>query len=320
VRPGDVLLSRIVPHIRRAWVVGPERGRRIIASGEWIVFRGDGVEPSYLRHLLVGDAFHAEFMRTVSGVGGSLLRARPAYVAEIEVPLPSVEEQQRIAAILDQADALRAKRRAALAQLDSLAQSVFLEMFGDPFAPGRDTVRLGAVAEVVMGQSPQGASYNGEGRGVPLLNGPTEFGRRHPTEKQWTTKPSRLCAQGDVLFCVRGATAGRLNIAEKVYCIGRGLAAIRPKAESTVTTEFLFTVLGRYYQYFQDKGVGSTFINIGRQDLEELPIPRAGRTDAETLSRRLQSVERLRARGRESEVLIETLFGSLQDRVFNGAL
>lgn len=132
VRPGDVLLSRIVPHIRRAWVVGPERGRRIIASGEWIVFRGNGVEPSYLRHLLVGDAFHAEFMRTVSGVGGSLLRARPAYVAEIEVPLPPVEEQQRIAAILDQADALRAKRRAALAHLDTLAQSIFLDIFGDP--------------------------------------------------------------------------------------------------------------------------------------------------------------------------------------------
>src|SRR5262245_32439411 len=53
VQPGDVLLSRIVPHIRRAWVVGHDRGRRIIASGEWIVFRGETVEPRYLRHVLV---------------------------------------------------------------------------------------------------------------------------------------------------------------------------------------------------------------------------------------------------------------------------
>lgn len=132
VEPGDVLLSKIVPHIRRSWVVGANRGRRIIASGEWIVFRSDRVHPRYLRHVLVGDPFHAQFMSTVSGVGGSLLRARPAHVARIKIPLPPLREQRRIAEILDRADALRAKRRAALAQLDTLTQSIFLDMFGDP--------------------------------------------------------------------------------------------------------------------------------------------------------------------------------------------
>jgi type I restriction enzyme S subunit len=74
VQPGDVLLSKIVPHIRRTWVVGEDRGRRLIASGEWIVFRSEQIHPAYLRHVLVGDPFHAQFMCTVSGVGGSLLR------------------------------------------------------------------------------------------------------------------------------------------------------------------------------------------------------------------------------------------------------
>ena len=81
VQPNDVMISKIVPHIRRASVVGPSLGRRQIASGEWIVFRSEKVVPSYLRHLLLCDEFHAEFMATVSGVGGSLLRARPAQVA-----------------------------------------------------------------------------------------------------------------------------------------------------------------------------------------------------------------------------------------------
>ena len=130
VEPGDVLLSKIVPHIRRSWVVGANRGRRIIASGEWIVFRSDRVQPGYLRHVLVGDPFHAQFMSTVPGVGGSLLRARPAHVARIKIPLPPLREQRRIAEILDRADALRAKRRAALAQLDTLTQSIFLDTFG----------------------------------------------------------------------------------------------------------------------------------------------------------------------------------------------
>ena len=132
VQPNDVMISRIVPHIRRACVVGPAKRHRQIASGEWIIFRDERFWPNYLRWLLVGDAFHSAFMRTVSGVGGSLLRARPAEVFKIKIPLPPLAEQKRIAGILDAADALRAKRRKSHAQLDTLLQSTFLDMFGDP--------------------------------------------------------------------------------------------------------------------------------------------------------------------------------------------
>ena len=131
VEPGDVLLSKIVPHIRRSWIVGKARGRRIIASGEWIVFRSERANPDYLRQVLVGDPFHTQFMNTVAGVGGSLLRARPAHVAKIAIPLPPLAEQRRIAEVLDRAEALRDKRRAALAQLDSLTQSLVLDVFVD---------------------------------------------------------------------------------------------------------------------------------------------------------------------------------------------
>lgn len=132
VRPYDVLLSRIVPHIRRAWVVGKESGRRIIASGEWIVFRSERVDPNYLRHVLLGDQFHAQFMNTVSGVGGSLLRARPAHVAKIKIPLPPLPQQRRIAALLGKAESLRSKRGSSIAKLDTLNQAIFLDIFGDP--------------------------------------------------------------------------------------------------------------------------------------------------------------------------------------------
>ena len=132
VQSNDVMISRIVPHIRRACVVGASNGHRQIASTEWIIFRDERIWPKYLRWVLVGDVFQSAFMRTVSGVGGSLLRARPAEVFKIQVPLPPLAEQKRIARILDAADALRAKRREALAQLDTLLQSTFLDMFGDP--------------------------------------------------------------------------------------------------------------------------------------------------------------------------------------------
>ena len=77
VLPGDVLLSKIVPHIRRTCVVGGDTGRRMIASTEWIVFRTTGADSEYLKYALTDDDFHREFMDTTS-VGGSLLRARPA--------------------------------------------------------------------------------------------------------------------------------------------------------------------------------------------------------------------------------------------------
>lgn len=132
VQPGDVLLSRIVPHIRRVWVVGPLQGRRQIGSGEWIVFRGDSFDPNYLRHILMADPFHQQFMRTVSGMGGSLLRARPSEVEKIKIPLPPLPEQKRIATILDKSDSIRRKRQEAVRLAGELASSAFLEMFGDP--------------------------------------------------------------------------------------------------------------------------------------------------------------------------------------------
>lgn len=132
VQENDVLISKIVPHIRRSYVVGPATGLRQIASSEWIVFRSELIYPKYFRHLLISDGFHRKFMSTVSGVGGSLLRARPAEVSKILVSVPPLDEQKRIAEVLDKADALRQKRRLALQKLDSLLQSVFLDMFGDP--------------------------------------------------------------------------------------------------------------------------------------------------------------------------------------------
>jgi len=132
VKTGDVLLSRIVPHIRRAWIVGRNRGRRIIASGEWIVFRSDQFDQDYLRHLFVGDHFHAQFMQTVSGVGGSLLRARPAQVADIEIPLVLIEKQRQVAQKLARAEHLQRMRRYSLQMCDELLPSTFIQMFGDP--------------------------------------------------------------------------------------------------------------------------------------------------------------------------------------------
>ena len=132
IEPGDVLLSKIIPHTRRCWVV-PKKGKyRQIGSGEWIIFRDERFDHGFLKHFLTSNVFHGQFMNTVAGVGGSLVRARPVEVGRIEIPLPPLTEQKRIAAILDKADAIRRKRKRAIQLADDFLRALFLNMFGDP--------------------------------------------------------------------------------------------------------------------------------------------------------------------------------------------
>ena len=102
VYPEDVLLSRIIPHIRRAWVVKDNPDKRCqIASTEWIVFSSHEVIPEFLQRVLMSDPFHVRFMQTITGVGGSLSRASLSAVADIQVPLPPLEAQRMVVAEIE---------------------------------------------------------------------------------------------------------------------------------------------------------------------------------------------------------------------------
>lgn len=97
-------------------------------------------------------------------------------------------------------------------------------------------VALGEVATIVMGTSPKGTTYNHEGIGSPLLNGPTEFGEIHPRCTLYTTDSKKECQIGDLIFCVRGST-GRMNWADQTYSLGRGVCSIR--GNSITDTKFI---------------------------------------------------------------------------------
>ena len=70
---------------------------------------------------------------------------------------------------------------------------------------------IGEFGEVIMGMSPKGDTYNENEKGLPLLNGPTEFGSSHPAPTLYTTDSKRESMIGDLIFCVRGSTTGRMN-------------------------------------------------------------------------------------------------------------
>ncbi|MDH0336462.1 restriction endonuclease subunit S [Metapseudomonas otitidis] len=337
-QPGDVLLSKIVPHIRRSWVVGPERGRRIIGSSEWMVFRSDDFDPGYLRHVLLSDPFHRQFMQTVSGVGGSLLRAKPAQVAKIEIPFPEIAEQKRIAAILDKADALRAKRRKALEQLDALAQAIFIEMFGDPVQNPKEWPRIPLgelLINIESGKSPvceDRPSKDGEW-GVLKLGAVTKCeylsseNKALPVDVQPDVRFE--VKAGDLLFSRKNTyelvaacalvdeTPPRMLLPDLIF---RFCFPENSRLNSSYLHRLLITGSKRKEVQKLAGGAAGSMPNISKEKLRGLPIELPPLALQQEFAERVKKVELMKAEMRKSLRQLDALFSSLQHRAFRGEL
>ncbi|WP_346898792.1 restriction endonuclease subunit S [Clostridium sp. UBA7503] len=127
---------------------------------------------------------------------------------------------------------------------------------------------LNDIADITMGQSPKGELCNNNGEGVPLLNGPTEFGEHHPYPTQFTVDVKKWARKGDLLFCVRGSTTGRMNWADRDYAIGRGIASISPKHDNT--DRFIKCFIEIKLPELLKMATGSTFPNVSRSMLIDL--------------------------------------------------
>lgn len=149
-------------------------------------------------------------------------------------------------------------------------------------------LQLVDVAFVVMGQSPDGTAYNKSGVGMPLLNGPAEFGEVSPVAVQWTTEFTKQANTGDILFCVRGNTLGRQNVADRTYAIGRGLAAIRAR-DGKADTEYIRLWLRHKASALLAAGNGSTFPSVSGEYLEALPFPEISAQDQAQIAARLKT-------------------------------
>ena len=138
-------------------------------------------------------------------------------------------------------------------------------------------VCLGDIAEIVMGQSPPGDTVSSD-LGLPLLNGPTEFGPHHPNPVQYTTDPKRHAFHGDILFCVRGSTTGRMNWADQDYAIGRGVAAIRHRIQAELQP-YIRAIIELNMPQLLAQATGSTFPNVSKDQLARLPFPNLSPSD-----------------------------------------
>ena len=188
---------------------------------------------------------------------------------EFSFALPSIPEQKAIASTLSCLDdkiELNNKINDNLAQqAKALYDSMFVTNADNSWPVGI----LADIANITMGQSPSGTSYNEDSNGEVFFQGRGEFGVRFPTRRLYTTEPKRMAERGDVLMSVR-APVGDLNVAYERCCIGRGLGAIHSKDDAR--SFLLYTMFSMQNQLNVFNGEGTVFGSINRNALNTMPI------------------------------------------------
>jgi len=255
--------------------------------------------------------------------GANLPRLSPTALADFEIPLPPIEEQRRIAAVLDKADELRAKRRAALTELDALTQSIFLEMFGDPATnpKGWPACKLGEIINFIGGSQPPRDKFTREPgpdkirlvqiRDFKSDNFPTYIPR---------SLSRRFFAEDDVMI-------GRYG--PPVFQILRGLsgsynvALIKAVPIGEISKDFIFHLLQerRLHSYVvarSERTAGQTGVNL--ELLQNYTAYRPPIEQQHEFARRVTTIEFLKTKHRTALAELDALFASLQHRAFRGEL
>jgi len=281
-----------------------------------------GNDPKWVYYML--KSFGLE--RFSQGAGVPTLNRNLVHGEPIRVP--PLPEQRRIAAILDQADAIRAKRREALAQLDSLTQSIFIEMFGDPVRNERRwrSAAISSLCRLVRGSSPR------------PQGDPRYFGGPVPrlmiadiTRDGWLVTPridsltiegatkSRPVSAGTVVMAVSG-NIGLVSRLAVDACVHDGFVAFTDLDTAACDARYFLALLHHSKAAHERSKAGAIFINLTTDDIKAMLVPTPPLALQQTFATRIQSVESLKTTHRAALAELDALFASLQHRAFAGAL
>ena len=288
------------------------------------------VHPGYFAHFFKT----LDYRRRVSALaaGANINNLRNEHLDDMEIPLPPLAEQRRIAEVLDRAEALRAKRRAALAELDSLTQSLFLDLFGDPVTNPNGFPKV-SLASLVREDDTinYGVVQPGDDleEGVPLVRvGDLIDGSvRHSELKRIAPsieaayKRSRLRGDEILVSCVGSIGVVALaNESVKGFNIARAVARI-PLAESTdrlFMAAYLNTDFVQRYFTNELRTVSQPTLNI--KQITETTVVLPPIALQQEFARRVGAVEKLKAAQRAALAEQDALFATLQHRAFRGEL
>ena len=300
-QPGDLILAREAP-VGEVGIV--PLGQRVCLGQRTVLIRTtkQKLVSRYLLYLLLTPKMQHEMVSRAEG--STVPHINMSDIRNLEIlHLPPLSEQKAIAHILSTLDDKIELNQQMNRNLEALAQAIFKSWFVD-FDPvkakmeGRQPAgmdietaalfpdsfedsqvgeipkgwRVGAlqeIAEIVMGQSPPGETYNELGEGMPFYQGARDFGFRFPTRRVYCTAPTRFAEKDDTLFSVR-APVGNLNIAMEPCAIGRGVAALRLKIKPGGFLYYLLNANQSQWEKFEAEG--TVFGSVSKSDVQDFQI------------------------------------------------
>jgi len=288
------------------------------------------VHPSYFAHFFKTP----NYRRRVSALaaGANINNLRNEHLDDMEIPLPPLAEQRRIAAVLDRAETLRAKRRVALAHLDTLTQCVLLDLFGDPATnpKGWPIKRLDELCRGITDidhKMPVAAE-----EGWPFISAKdlTDDGRiSFENVKRISDEDFRRLSRkskpekGDIIYSRIGVNLGKARIVqvEFPFLASYSCCTIKPDHE-LVDASYLCTLLDSPFMLKQaHRGVRAIAVpDLGMGEIKSFIIILPPLSLQREFARRVTAVEKLRTAQRASLAELDALFASLQHRAFRGEL
>ena len=294
-----IIYSTVRPRLKHYGILKNPNSNLIVSTGFVTIdikeeYKGC-VDPRYL-YLLLTQPSITEYIGNIADTAVSAYPSiNPSDISALSFNFPEFHIQNKIADVWENYDRKIALNRAINDNLEAMAKQLYDYWFvhydfpneeGKPYkSSGGKMVwneilkreipegwRDGCfsdIANITMGQSPDGSSYNEDGEGEIFYQGSTDFGIRFPSVRMYTTAPTRFAKQGDILMSVR-APVGAVNIANTDCCIGRGLSAINSKIGSMTYIYFVIHYLKVRFDSLNS--AGTTFGSITKDDLYGLPI------------------------------------------------
>lgn len=330
VKKGDVLVSTVRPNLNGVALVSGNFDGATASTGFCVLRPNpDQLLAGYLFHWVKTESFIDSMVRQATGASYPAVSDR--IVLDSKIPLPPLPEQRLISAILDQADALRAKRREALTQLDRLAQSVFVEMFGNPVSNPMNwpMESLTDVCHCYSGGTPSKSNPEYWQGDLPWfsakdLKADDLFDSQdHISETVPKTTSLKLLPADTVAIVVRGMILAHtfpVSVLRVPATINQDLKALLPR--KPIETQFLACCLRAQRDFILEKvsEAGHGTKRLDTLGLQEIRVPQVPDSLQKVFVARNQAIENLKNQHRTALAELDALFASLQHRAFRGEL
>lgn len=323
-RAGDVLIGNIRPYLKKIWLADNNGG----ASGDVLVLRAKdehSIFSDYLYWCLSNDSFFEFDM--LHSKGAKMPRGSKVDIMKYVIPIPSISQQKQISSELNSLNGIIKKTKAQLEELDNLAQSIFYDMFGDPVIneKGWDFKKIGEIGSVERGAGISKKDFVEDG--LPCIH----YGQLHTflgatTKKHKTCIPPNLLPKykiahpGDVIMAitsedVEGSCTSTAWLGDYDIVVGSDAAIFHHSINGVYIS--YYTRTKAFYNEKAKYAKGFKVTHISTSEIESISIPLPPLSLQQEFASKIEAIESMKAKVRQSLLEAETLFNSRMDYYFN---